>query len=63
MQPVPTSIQSRTGIQLSLMPDPVPPPADLLGSIPQSDVGEAVTVLAQMIAQAAKQLLAEAHDE
>ena len=42
-------------VQLSLMPDQVPaPPADLIGSLPETDVGEAIMVLAGMIAQAAR---------
>lgn len=64
MQPAPTSIQPPMGIQLSLMPDQVPaPPADLIGSLPETVAGEAITVLAGMIAQVAQPLIAEAGDE
>lgn len=51
-------------VQLSLMPDQDPaPPIDLLGSLPGSETGEAITILAGMIAQAAKPLIAGAGDE
>ncbi len=71
MQPAPRSIQPTkapagrsTPIQLCLIGDQVPPPtADLLGAIPADEVGEAVTVLARMIAQAAKQQISGAGDE
>ena len=75
MQPAPRSIQQTIPpagpracrpepIQLCLIPDQVPPPpADLLGVLPQTDVGEALMVLARMFTQAAKPLIAEAGDE
>jgi len=41
-------------VQLSLLPDQLPaPPADLIGSLPQTQIGEAITTLARMIVQAA----------
>lgn len=51
-------------VQLSLMPDQVPaPPADLIGSLPETQVGEAIMVLARMIAQAAAAWIVGVGDE
>jgi hypothetical protein len=48
----------------ALMPGLVPSPApDLLQAVPEAEVCEAVTVLARMIARAARQQIAEAGDE
>jgi hypothetical protein len=52
------------GIQLSLMPDLDPaPPAGPPPVLPDAILGEAVAILAGMIAQAAKPLIAGAGDE
>lgn len=51
-------------VQLSLMPDLDPaPPAAPLELMPGNEVSEAITILAGMIAQAAKPLIAGAGDE
>lgn len=55
---------AQTSIQLSLMPDLDPaPPVCLLELMPSSGTSEAITVLAGMIAQAAKPLIVGAGDE
>ncbi|HEY6794595.1 MAG TPA: hypothetical protein VI248_07920 [Kineosporiaceae bacterium] len=64
MQPAPTSIRQTTPVQLCLLLDQVPPSrASLPGVLPETRTGEAITILAGMIAQAAKPLITEAGDE
>jgi hypothetical protein len=51
------------GIQLSLMPDLDPTPPAGPPVLPDASLGEAAAILAGMIAQAAKPLIAGAGDE
>jgi hypothetical protein len=51
-------------VQLSLMPDQVPaPPADLIGSLPETRVAAAIKILAGLIAKAAAARIAGVGDE
>ena len=71
MQPAPRSIRPTKArasrpeqIQLCLIGNQVPPPTqDVLGTLPETDVGEAITILAQMIAQTARPQISGAGDE
>ncbi len=51
-------------VQLSLLPEQVPPPPDhLIGQLPQAQLAEAVTQLAHLIAKMTAASRTEADDE